>query len=390
MKLLFIYQIVGKYISCLVNSCFKNKNKKKILLYSKSPTMEEYLLNYLKIVEKVDKYEFYICFGHEYPNGRKQLLKDTQFKEKNVIELHHDWQLFCRKWDLIVCADLEYPFRLKKGSIPLLHIKHGFSIISYDDGKKTYAYGDDCFDENGSFMFDVMLEPDLSVAKAMWEKGEEYKEKIYFTGYQPSEMLLKEAENKEMYKKSLGISDGKTVVSFWGSWQKDSLFHVLDKALFDECDRLKQDYMFIFSIHPNEYRIYDKSIEPMGTYVDAQKEKGFLIRSPQENWIPYMMASDIVVADYTTMTALALLVGKKVVMSYFPDQRIWRESLYYKMKHILPVIHKAEELEDILIRALNDESSDIFSNEYRKNLFVPYEKYKEEIKNVTSRLIQEK
>lgn len=388
-RVIYASRICGKYISCFVNRRRSGKSKKKILLYANTSTMEEYLKNYLDTIGENPEYLFYIFFGDGYSDRKLQTLDGTKLSGRNIEVISQEWRLYLRKWDLIVCADLQYPFMLKKGSVPLLHVKHGLSIISYDGGEHTYAYGEDCFDENGDFLFDVMLEPDMSVAKAMWDAGKQFQDVIKFTGYDQSQTIEREAEKKQYYKKQLGIPDDKIVVSFFGSWNKESLFHVLGKDLFTECQKLKEKYMFIFSIHPNEYRKYDENIEPIGELVDKQREHGFLVRSPKEDWLPYMMASDIVVADYTTMTALAMIAEKKIIFSDFPDSRIWKKSLYYKAKHELPVICKAAQLEEKLQEVMECQEYNDLIMECKKNLYVPYDEYKKKVVWITKELLKE-
>lgn len=313
--------------------------------------------------------------------------RNTAGRKKHQSDSGEEWKLYFRRWDLIICADLEYPFLLKKGSIPLLHIKHGFSIISYDGGKHTYAYGSDCFDKNGAFLFDVMLEPDLYVAQAMWEEGEQFKKVIKYTGYDLSQRIEKESMRKEYYRQQLGITDDRCVVTFFGSWNKESLFHVLGEELFAKCEKLKDKYLFIFSIHPNEYRVYDKKVKPLGNLVEEQRKHGFLVRSPREDWLPYMMASDMIVADYTTMTALAILADKKVVLSDFPDSRIWEKSIYYEMKRRLPVIHTAAELEQKLKEAASGEKCKGLVLKCKEDLYVTYDQYQKTVKRITSEMM---
>ena len=387
-RVIYAFRICGKYISSLINCKKSEKHKKKILLYANTNTMEEHLKNYLDAIGDDSEYQFYIFFGAGYSNRKLQTLEGTKLLGENIEVIHQEWRLYFQKWDLIVCADLQYPFMLKKGSIPLLHIEHGIPAISYDGGEHTYEYGEDCFDENGDFLFDVMLENDISVARAMWNEGKQFRNVIKFTGYGQTQKMEKEAEKKQYYKKQLGISDDKIVVSFFGSWNKESLFHVLGKDLFTECQKLEEKYMFIFSIHPNEYRKYDENIEPMGEMVEKQREHGFLVRSPKEDWLPYMMASDIVVGDYTTMTALAMIAEKKIIFSDFPDSRIWKKSLYYKAKHELPVICKAEQLESKLQEVMNCQKYDEVIMECKKNLYVSYDEYKKKIIWITKELLK--
>ena len=184
---------------------------------------------------------------------------------------------------------------------------------------------------------------------------------------------LPESEKSSFYRQKLGISDEKPVISFFGSWNRESLFHVLGENLFQVCDALKGTYTFIFSIHPREYKTYDKEINPMGEQVERQREKGHMVRSPSEDWIPYIMASDVVVSDYSTMMSLAILAGKKVMLSDFPDEKIGVYSLGYQVKKTFPVLKDASELEDALKQVLELPVFDQMVEQFRQELYVSVE-----------------
>ena len=389
-KFLFIYKYSGKWISRWINTRKVKENAEyKILLYCNSSTMEEHLLNYMEQTDNLG-YHFYIFFGDSYLKGKKQPLEETLFKNKNIIPIRYMGALFWSRWDLIVCADLEYPFWMFRGIIPLLYIGHGISNVSYDNGKSVYDYGPESRDEDGHLLFDKMLEPNKRVADMLRGENKEYRETICHTGYRFAGKISASAGKKEEYRKSLGITGDKPVVSFFGSWNKESLFHVLGEELFDVCDSLKSEYTFIFSIHPIEYRQYFPDIKPMGEVVEQQREKGHIVRSPQEDWIPYIMASDIVVADYSTMLSLAILAGKRVILSDFPDTKICVYSLAYQVKKNFPVIRSAKELANALHRVLNVPEFEKMVEIYRQELYVSEEEYKNRVSSITAKMIEKR
>ena len=117
--------------------------------------------------------------------------------------------------------------------------------------------------------------------------------------------------------------------------------------------------------------------------MDEQRKHGFLVRSPREDWLPYMMASDMIVADYTTMTALAILADKKVVLSDFPDSRIWEKSIYYEMKRR----HTAAELEQKLKEAASGEKCKGLVLKCKEDLYVTYDQYQKTVKRITSEMM---
>lgn len=385
-KLLHIAYLVGREISGIRNTRGKKKGKKPVLLFCQSQTMEEHLLNFAQQIEEKPEYELYLCFGEDYQDGKKHKKADTLFRDTKIPVIEETWRLYFMRWSLVVCPNMDYPFWLKKGTIPVLYIGHGSGGISYDGGETSYDYSSASLDGNGRPLFDMMLEPNRETAKMM-KKDPIYGPIIRSGGYRFAGRLKKASEKKEDYRKALGIPEGKKVVSIWGSWNKESLFHVLGSKLFDVCRELKgENYEFIFSIHPREYQRYDEQIAPLGELVEQQREKGFMVRSPGEEWLPYIMASDIIVVDYSSMLSLAVLAGKKVILSEFPDGRIWKKSMYYQIKQVFPVIADAGELECALKRV---ESTDLYDSEimrFQEQLYTSEENYKRFIQDVVAEL----
>lgn len=388
-KFLFLYKYSGKWISRLINRK-RRKNTKiyKILLFCNSSTMEEHLLNYVEQVEE-GPYQFFIFFGDGYADGARHRLEDTLFRGGKIVPLVHLWQMFCRYWDLIVCADLDHPFWLFKGTIPLLYIGHGISNVSYDKGKTVYDYGPDSYDENGEFLFDKVLEPNRRIAALMKESDRKFEDLICHTGYRFAGKIKEESEKGKQYREQLHLPSDRSVVSFFGSWNRESLFHVLGEDLFSVCDRLKDQYAFIFSIHPREYQEYDTEVKPLGALVEQQRQKGFLVRSPGEDWIPYIMASDVVVVDYSTMMSLAILAGKKVIISEFPDEKVGTCSLAYQVKRTFPVLADASGLEEAMKQVLEVPVFGKMAERFQEELYVSSEDYKKRVRKITEEMIAE-
>jgi len=385
-KGLHIAYATGREISGVIN-LRKKKGKKNILLYCNSQTMEEHLLNFMEQLEDCPEYVCYLRFGRGYAAGKRQKKEETLFYHKEVNVIENTWKLYFMRWSLIVCADLEHPFWIKKGTIPTMYIGHGSGGVSYDNGETTYDYSKDSLDKNGKPMFDIMLEPNKETAKFM-KKDPVYGKTIRSAGYRFAYKLKDASMEKEKYREQLGIRAEKKVVSIWGSWNRESLFHVLGPELFEVCKELKKNgYEFVFSIHPREYIKYDENIQPLGEIVEKQRDEGFLVRSPQDDWLPYMIASDVVVVDYSAMFSLAVLAGKKIVLSDFPDGKVWKKSMHYKIKKIFPVISHASELGAALQEVESTDKYDKEIQRFQEQLYVSQEDYKKFIRNVVSELI---
>lgn len=379
--------LIGEQISGFRNTHKKRGIKKKILLFCSSQTMEEHLVNFMEQLEEQPQYTFYLCFGDYYSSGKKQNKSQTLFRDKNVTMITTSWQLYMGLWDLIACADLELPFWVKKGTIPTIYVCHGSGAVSYDNGETTYDYGKDSLDKNGQPIFDVMLEPNKETAKFM-KKDPVFGKTIRSGGYRYAWRLKEASEQKEEYKKELGIPAERKVVSVWGSWGEESLFHTLGEDLFRVCEKLKQQgYAFIFSIHPREYQRYDTQIEPLGEKVEACREKGMIVRSPKQDWLPYMMASDVVLIDYSAMLSLAVLAGKKIIQTDFPEGKVWKRSMYAELRNVFPVISRAQDLEAALQEVLTTDRYEKEILRFQSQLYASKEDYKKFIQDTVQELI---
>lgn len=383
-KFLHMAYLIGREVSGFRNS--GRHEEKNILLFCQSQTMEEHLLNFTEQLSDLPEYSLYLCFGDDYPEGKKQSKERTLFRDTDIPVVEKTWKLYTMRWSLIVCPNMDYPFWLKRGTIPVLYIGHGSGGISYDGGKTSYDYSSASLDEKGRPLFDIMLEPNKETAKFMKEDPV-YGPVIRSNGYRFAYKFKEAAAKKKEYQRALGIPEGKKVVSVWGSWNKESLFHVLGPELFAVCRELKkQDYEFIFSIHPREYQRYDDHIEPLGELVEKQREEGFVVRSPGEDWLPYMMASDLILVDYSAMLSLAVLAGRKVILSDFPDGRIWNRSMYYEIKQVFPVIASAGELAQALREVEHTDRYDREIERFQEQLYVSKEDYKKFIEGVVREL----
>lgn len=127
-----------------------------------------------------------------------------------------------------------------------------------------------------------------------------------------ADALISELDNYHDYRRKLGIKDDITLVSVFGTWRKESLFQYLGKEFLDELGRInKNEYMFILSVHPREYVKYDDNIEPAGPLIDEYADKyNFIVRKPSDSYIPYLIASDIVICDYSSLYENALIAKR--------------------------------------------------------------------------------
>ena len=343
---------------------------KYVLLYCESTTMKPHIKDYYSCVRNMDEVRFYIY----YPDGWDEEVPD------GVRRVESRLKALTTPWDLVVCADVKVPLYYNRDEAGLLYINHGLHMISYDGGDTLYAY------EEGNGRFSAMIEPNKRYADEMAHRYPS--DTIVHSGYKNAEGIIKESGNQSLYRQQLGIGDDERLVAVFGTWGPDSLFHRVGNALITKAEQLmKEGYKFILSIHPKEYARYDQTTEPLGDYVESLASKGFIIRNPKESSIKYMAAADVVICDYSTLCEEAMIAGKPVILSDFPMERVWKDSIIARYQKRGLVFDNGSNLRELIEMALTDTDLKHFSAELVKDLMPPRQGYAESICEVTKSLL---
>lgn len=346
--------------------CFVHQ--KHILLYVNNNAMTSHIQRYAQPLLNEKGYRFFLC-DPLFSTGDDPKDEFGQFIRSNHIPLcGHPGR---HAWDLIVCADMRTPASFTKYMTPLLYVNHGLHIISMDGGKTLYCYGEYARGEDGKPKFTKMCEPNALIMEEMKKADPDMAQVMVHTGFKFAAEIESATRRREEYRRLLGVAPDTCLVGLFGSWRESSLFHTLGEGIFDACQSLLVDgYQFLFSIHPNEYTQYDPAIQPMGSLVEAQRERGMLVRSPQEDSWPYLAACDIVLSDFSSMAESAILAERKLILSPYSDGMVWRHSLTAKARAHLPTLESPDELK-FLLDAVRRAPIDPFIAKSRAQLICP-------------------
>lgn len=317
-----------------------------ILCYVNNGAMTSHIKRYIEPLMANQQYRFFIEWP-DRPQEDDPKNEFQQFIKKHRLPLcEHSAR---HAWNLIVVADMRTPASFTIRTTPILYVNHGLHIISVDGGERLYCYGDYALDDRGRPRFSKMCEPNQLIVERMKTFDPRFSDVIVHTGFKFAAGIQQAVARRAEYRRLLGVSPDTVLVGFFGTWRENSLFHQLGEGLFGECERLKhKGYQFLFSIHPNEYRQYDPSIKPMGELVEKQRDHGMLVRSPKEDFVPFIAACDIVVSDYSSMAESAILAGRKLIFSPYPDGMVWKYSLTAYARSVLPTLRDVSALESML------------------------------------------
>jgi hypothetical protein len=206
---------------------------------------------------------------------------------------------------------------------------------------------------------------------------------IAVVGNLESDAVLAHMSQRSEIRKQFGFQTGETVVFVLSTWGEYCLWHTMGDALLDEMRKLKSEFRFVLSAHPDEYltpatesnavvedveeqkrksgfvpdaqpdevRKKPKGRRVWGEYLRSQRQHGFIVREPSESWIPYMVASDIVVSDFTGLIEYAALLKRRIVLTPVPEAKIWQESAVAEVRKFAPILDDARFLRDRLTEA---------------------------------------
>ena len=279
-----------------------------------------------------------------------------------------------RPWDLVVCANHCLPRFVPRS--PSVYIGHGPKCKAHDGTE--LAYSSASFDRSGRPLYSLMF------AETEAEKSKEVTVKpglsdiIAVVGNLESDAVLAHLPRRSEFRKQFGFQTGETVVFVLSTWGEHCLWHTMGDALLEEMGKLNSEFRFVLSAHPLEYHnpatvssaVNDEIQEwkresrfvlrahPVevrkkpeggrvwGEYLRSQKQHGFIVREPSESWIPYMVASDIVVSDFTGLIEYAVLLERRIVLTPVPGAQIWQDSTIAEVRKFAPILDDARFLRD--------------------------------------------
>lgn len=368
----------------------KIRRKKTILLLSNMITMDEHILRFYESV-KDSKYRFKFVF-FKSGNFDTERYRNYDLPKRSIIKNKLAYNF--TNPNITVLADFYgMPFFVKDAG-KVLYIGHGTTTVKGSNGVDAYCYS--CaVDESIGCQIDCILESNKKIFD-FYSKDKRYKS-VVWTGHKYSQLFDDEMLKYKQYRDELKIKENQKTIFIVGSWNDNSLFHKLGTEFLEKIKELAKNnkYKFILSVHPleylseDEYKKYNTSQSPMGGMIDELEQHGCIVRKPGTDFMPYLIASDLVFCDYSSMSDNAIMAEKNIVYSEFPDDNLFKLSSPYRLKKVLPVVKNVSQFEDILSNKYNDEFRkhilDVKNEMYSKDFF-----YENQCKKVVEELSKTK
>ena len=364
----------------------KIRRRKTILLLSNMITMDEHLLRYYESV-KDSKYRCKFVF-FKSGNFDKERYKNYNLPSKMVIKNKFAYNM--TNPSLTILADFwGMPFFVRDAG-KVLYIGHGTTTVKGNNGVDAYCYS--CaVDESIGCKIDCILESNKKIYEH-YSKDDRF-ENVVWTGHKYSQLFDNEMLNYDKYRDELKINKNQKAIFIVGSWNDNSLFHKLGVEFLEKIKELAKNdkYKFILSIHPleylseDEYKKYKTTQKPMGEMIDELEQYGCIIRKAGTDFMPYLIASDLVFCDYSSMSDNAIMAEKNIIYSEFPNDNLFELSSPYRLKNVLPVVKNASQFEDILSKKYSDKYKEHILN-VKKEMYAEKSFYENQCKKVTEDL----
>lgn len=94
------------------------------------------------------------------------------------------------------------------------------------------------------------------------------------------------------------------------------------------------------------------------------------------------------ICDYSTFYELALLAGKKLILSDFPETRVWKYSIARELMKEIPVFKKDTDLEVLIKKVMNSKEYQALFEKYGIELQTEEVSYQKKMKEIVEQLIR--
>lgn len=339
MRLLFVFWSV-------------NKKHRNILFMCNGSIMIREVANVWELLKDDKRLQLRLLVVTNKEESQEELT--THAEEKIPIkQIHREWA-FVKSWDLIIIADHTLPELVDKQNCPTVYIGHGFHSGKLVNGQ-IYTSGNRIFNKNGKIRYKSIFVSSYCMQKNMTKNIPELSETVKVVGNINFDKLKNLDNQRAKIRSRLGFDDKDAVVFVMSTWGPNCLWQSTKNDILPEMIELRNEFRFILSAHPNEYRPNSFDGQQCGKYLQEQRQNGFVVLGPSEDWQDYIIACDIIVSDHTSLAIYGALLGRPIVYISIADELIVKDGIVWRLREISPVIRKdCSNLRECLFKAQND------------------------------------
>lgn len=354
---------------------------REVLLVCSTSLMAEYLAHVHELLAGDPRVRCHLLlrsFVPDRPGAREFILSRLPVP---VIGLR---QAYARRWDLIITADHVHTALVDRRDCPTLFVPHGIGP-GKKNGGDSYLFGRYALDARGRVRYSRMFVESEESRELGISINPDLRDVIEVIGWLPTAKLLSLEARREEVRRRLGFSPADRVVFVLSAWGPEGLWQRMGDDVLAQARALGGRFRFILNAHPNEYRPRPPGERVWGEYLRTQREHGFVVREPDESWMPYMVAADVVLTDFTSLALDAAILGRPLVYVPFGDEVVDRRNVIWRLRELSPPLRPdASNLGDCLAAALTD-----YPLERLREIGREIDPYREQSRDRATRVIYE-
>lgn len=330
--------------------------ERKILLRCGSLVMAKHLQDFCELFQADTRLRFYVSHLAK-PENRACDGQGTHGKLDALPEIG-PLAVHARNWDLIVLADHDPILLCELRKTPALYIGHGSHNKSRPGVLGTHAYGAWAFDKEGCCLYRRMLAADHATRELAIRQNRTLSDVVVVVGSIANDRLLTQVGRRDEIRRSLGFHTDDVVVFVLSTWREECLFRTVGDAFLEESRKLLNEFKFILTIHPREFLPKPPGQRVWGEHLRTQRQYGYIVREPSEDWVPYMVACDVILTDHTCLAEYGVLLGKPIIRVPVSNDFIWEGSVTWDIGQFAPLLTDMCHLREALIRAQTEYPTD--------------------------------
>jgi hypothetical protein len=122
---------------------------------------------------------------------------------------------------------------------------------------------------------------------------------------------------REAYREAIGVEPGRRLVLATCTWGQRSQFNHLDALLPRLLTELpRKHFRTALLIHPNVLARHGRY--QVRTWLADCRKAGVLIVSPEADWRALLIAADLVIGDFSSVTLYATMTGAPILLARYP------------------------------------------------------------------------
>jgi len=322
--------------------------KKRVLLCADSRLMVEYASDAAKFIRDDPRVTIALTGPAAKLFGRCMLrdaAAELGYRYVPYVLARAQW------WDLIIFAEYRAADRYHP-DIPKVLVNHflgGGKIIS----GKEYRFQRD-LTHHGRPLFASIFEASEAERDRAVASDPSLADKLRIVGDLRSDRMLELNASRRGIRHAMGFSESDKVVLIQSTWGPQSIMERCGRELMAEAIRLLDEgkYKFILSTHPHHWHGPRAVQHPWGKFLLDHERLGLVVIRPSDDWARFMVASDLVVTDNTSLSATYCQLQKPFVFIEIPENTIPDGSTVHQLYSISPHFDSPAHLERAINRSL--------------------------------------